>query len=80
MLCAVTVQPLFLSSLIFCFRSLREVLEMADDLEVDIPKLWDFFAEILNPLFVCECLSLNDYFILLAEVGIDYKAPRGLAR
>ena len=29
--------------------SLNEVLEYADDLELDIPKIWDFLAEILTP-------------------------------
>ena len=53
---------------------------MADDLEVDIPKLWDFFAEVLNPLFICKCLTFNDYFSLLTDVGIEYKSPRALAR
>ena len=59
---------------------LKEVFEMADDLEVDIPKFWDFLAEILAPLFLCECLTIADYHSLFNDVGINYKSPKAVAR
>ena len=53
---------------------------MADDLEVDIPKFWDFLAEILSPLFLCECLTIADYHSLFNDVGINYKTPKAVSR
>lgn len=33
----------------YCF-GLQEILEEADDLKIDIPKFWDYLAEILGEL------------------------------
>ena len=53
---------------------------MADDLEVDIPKMWDFFAEILNQLVLGRNLGLTEYHRLLDEAGVGHKSPRAIAR
>ena len=38
---------------------LNELLEIADDLAMDIPKLWPYMAEILSPVFYHSALSLS---------------------
>lgn len=42
----------------FCY-SLHKVLELADDIVIDVPNLWDYLAEFLSPI-VLQCrLSLS---------------------
>ena len=38
---------------------LNEVLEFAEDFEVDIPRIWEYFGEILAPLFIHSSLPLS---------------------
>lgn len=44
---------------IFTMCRLNEVLEFADDLAMDIPKLWMYMGEILAPLFSSATLPLS---------------------
>lgn len=39
--------------------SLHSILEFAEDLLVDIPKFWDFLAQLISPIFVAEAASLT---------------------
>jgi len=45
------------------------ILKMAEDLLVDIPKLWDFIADILAPAFLEKVLPLS----LLRDSAVDLK-------
>ncbi len=38
---------------------LNELLEIADDLAMDFPKLWPYLAEILSPVFAHAALPLS---------------------
>ena len=42
---------------------LNEVLEVAEDYSIDIPKIWDYLGEALAPVMAHStlCLSLLDY-------------------
>lgn len=70
----------------FCVKHLRlvEVLEYAEDLEIDIPKIWQYYGEIISPMiqdgsvplsFLKEAskplIANNKAGILLAEVLHD---------
>ncbi|XP_011407685.1 PREDICTED: eukaryotic translation initiation factor 4 gamma 3-like [Amphimedon queenslandica] len=60
---------------------LQVMLECGEDLEVDIPKVWDFFAEIVAPLVSSSNLPLNNYVKLLREANIEErKLSRNVAR
>ncbi|XP_026465657.1 eukaryotic translation initiation factor 4 gamma 3-like isoform X2 [Ctenocephalides felis] len=39
---------------------LEEVLEFADDLRVDIPKMWEYLADLIAPVLASECVNLKD--------------------
>ena len=68
-------------SLPLSLSRLQEMLECGEDLEVDIPKVWDFFAEIVAPLVSSSNLPLNDYVKLLRDVNIERrKLSRNVAR
>ena len=57
------------------------MLECGEDLEVDIPKVWDFFAEIVSPLTSTNNLLLNDYVKLLRDISLDERRiSRNVAR
>ena len=57
------------------------MLECGEDLEVDIPKVWDFFAEIVSPLTSTNNLPLNDYVKLLRDISLDERRiSRNVAR
>lgn len=43
---------------IYC-KSLKELLSDADDLVIDIPKLWDYLAEMIVPLITEDVLTLD---------------------
>ena len=38
---------------------LNEVLEFAEDMAIDIPKIWDYLGEILSPVVSESALSLS---------------------
>ena len=40
-------------------HSLNEVLEFAEDIAIDIPKIWDYLSEILSPIVSQSTLSLS---------------------
>ena len=40
-------------------HSLNEVLEFAEDIAIDIPKIWDYLGEILSPVVSQSVLSLS---------------------
>ncbi len=42
----------------FCF-SLSEVFEGAEDMCIDIPKIWDYLGEVLCPVFAHEYMPLS---------------------
>jgi len=42
-----------------CSVRLNEVLEFAEDIETDVPKMWVYLAEILGPLFAQSTLPLS---------------------
>ena len=57
------------------------MLECGEDLEVDIPKVWDFFAEIVSPLTSTNNLPLNDYVKPLRDISLDERRiSRNVAR
>ena len=41
---------------VFC--RLNDVLEMAEDFAIDIPKIWDYLGEVLAPVFARKHISL----------------------
>ena len=45
-------------SLSLCL-SLNEVLEFAEDIAIDIPKIWDYLGEILSPVVSQSALPLS---------------------
>ena len=47
-----------LSVMIILF-SLNEVLEFAEDIEIDVPKIWDYLGEILSPVVAHSVLPLS---------------------
>ena len=60
---------------------LQMMLECGEDLEVDIPKVWDFFAEIVAPLVSSSNLPLNSYIKLLRDINVEKrKLSRNVAR
>lgn len=59
--------------------SLQEVLEVVDDLEVDIPKIWDFIAEIVAPA-LSDALSLGTFAKLLKDVNLGSRAAKSMGR
>ena len=44
---------------LFLSHSLNEVLEFAEDIAIDIPKIWDYLGEILSPIISQSTLSLS---------------------
>ena len=38
---------------------LKVLLEIAEDLLVDIPKFWDFLAQIISPVFFSNCVNMK---------------------
>lgn len=63
-----------LSSLFF---RLREVLDIAEDLAVDIPKVYEYFAELLSPIIILD----NDRQRKAAVLeGIGKAVPEELKR
>ena len=40
-------------------HSLNEVLEFAEDIAIDIPKIWDYLSEILSPIVSQSTLPLS---------------------
>lgn len=48
-------------------NSLTELLSLAEDLVIDIPKLWDYLAEMISPLVIDNALTL-DRLALCMEV------------
>ena len=75
---AIAITP-FIEVVLFSIFSLQEVLEVVDDLEVDIPKIWDFFAEIVTPA-LSDALSLRTFAKLLKDANLGNKAAKSMAR
>ncbi|XP_064459583.1 eukaryotic translation initiation factor 4 gamma 3-like isoform X2 [Ornithodoros turicata] len=48
-------------------KGLHEVLQYGEDMEIDIPKVWEYVAELLVPLFQDNWLPLN-YLVEASEV------------
>ena len=65
---------------IYMSCSLTETLEFAEDLEVDIPKMWDFIGEIICPVVTSSQLSLIEYCGLFNEARISHCAAKGMAK
>ena len=40
-------------------NGLKVLLEIAKDLLVDIPKFWDFLAQIISPVFSSNCVNMK---------------------
>ena len=55
-------------------------MEFAEDLEVDIPKMWDFLGEILSPVVTSSQLSLIEYCGLYNEARISHCAAKAMAK
>jgi translation initiation factor 4G len=51
-------------------RGLLEVLEFAEDMEVDIPKIWSYLGELIGPMVQDGCVPLS----ILIEVAQPLKA------
>jgi translation initiation factor 4G len=61
-------------------HGLLEVLEIVDDLEVDIPKVWDFLTEIMFQLIKDDSIQLLNYVDLLKEIQIGKKLSQVIAK
>ncbi|XP_072569528.1 eukaryotic translation initiation factor 4 gamma 3 isoform X3 [Paramormyrops kingsleyae] len=44
------------------FKGFAETLEVADDMAIDIPHIWLYLAELLNPMFRAGAISLREVF------------------
>ena len=42
----------------FVFFRLNDVLEVAEDIAIDIPKIWDYLGEVLAPVLARKHISL----------------------
>ena len=51
-----------------------EVLGFAEDLEVDIPKFWDYLAEMWSPVVYSNHLSLASLTQMVRDAGFGHKA------
>lgn len=51
----------------YCF-GLEEVLSQADDLTIDIPKIWDYLAEMIGITFM-----MNNVYIDLCNISFQYQ-------
>ena len=43
---------------VFVFFRLNDVLEVAEDIAIDIPKIWDYLGEVLAPVLARKHISL----------------------
>lgn len=48
---------LFIPSLLY--SRLKQLLECAEDMEIDIPHVWKYFGELIGPLILDNVLSLQ---------------------
>uniref|UniRef100_A0A8C9U7G4 Eukaryotic translation initiation factor 4 gamma 3 n=1 Tax=Scleropages formosus TaxID=113540 RepID=A0A8C9U7G4_SCLFO len=57
------------------FKGFAEILEVADDMAIDVPHIWLYLAELLNPMFREGGISLKELFIEFSK----YLLPVGRA-
>ena len=51
-----------------------ELLGVSEDLEVDIPKFWDYLAEMWSPVVYSNHLSLSSLVQMVHDAGLGHKA------
>jgi len=65
-----------MSSLLFLF-SVEQIFEFAEDLEIDIPQLWKYVAELMGPTAFDGNLDLNE---LIFQLVLKYVSKNKAAR
>ena len=60
---------------LFSFR-LEQVLEYAEDIEIDIPQLWNYLGELLGPTAFDGNIDLNEFFNCILKHVPKLKAAK----
>ena len=60
---------------LFSFR-LEQVLEYAEDIEIDIPQLWNYLGELLGPTAFDGNIDLNKFFKCMQKYVPKLKAAK----
>ena len=60
---------------LFSFR-LEQVLEYAEDIEIDIPQLWNYLGELLGPTAFGGNIDLNEFINCILKYVPKHKAAK----
>ena len=60
---------------LFSFR-LEQVLEYAEDIEIDIPQLWNYLGELLGPTAFDGNIDLKEFFKCVLKYVPKHKAAK----
>ena len=60
---------------LFSFR-LEQILEDAEDIEIDIPLLWNYLGEFLGPTVFDGNIDLNELFKCILKYVTKHKAAK----
>lgn len=64
-----------ISSILFCFR-LDEIFQLAEDIEIDIPQLWNYLGELMGPSAFAGNLNLDELFNRVFNCVSKHKAAK----
>ena len=56
--------------------SLEQFLEYAEDIEIDIPQLWNYLGELLGPTAFDRNIDLNELFKCILKYVTKHKAAK----
>ncbi|XP_054159243.1 eukaryotic translation initiation factor 4 gamma 3-like isoform X2 [Oppia nitens] len=62
------------------FKGLNAILEMSSDIEIDVPKMWDYIAEVIAPVFVGLTFDRKKFLIDIKIVCEERSGAKFIAK